>query len=36
MIEKGFASRKIQFERLLKAKTEKVVKNLGRFGFLIL
>ena len=35
-IEKWLASRKIQFEWLLKAKTEKVVKNLGRFGFFIL
>ena len=34
MIEKWLASRKIRLDWLLKAKIEKVVKNLGRFGFL--
>ena len=36
MIEKWLASITIKFEWLLKAKTKKVVKNLWRFGFLIL
>ena len=35
MIETWLASIKIHFEWLLTAKTEKVVKNLGRFGFFI-